>query len=226
MAKTKLYPENFYMSPFFVIERFKRIVEKQGPEEALNSVKFKAEREAWITAVFLLGLSKGKQDEHWVGINPDDSTPDTYGVQFLPYGKGLERRIMNFEIFEWEKHSKNSLFEAILNKLKCKNYPDYFWLLAYVHGHEGEGLNPEEIFQTLKDRKIPIGSIWMLSSILSENNGDHVIVQLYPRRGQVSFNYLAEAEKRKGQTELIQATGRGISQEFKRMGIKHIPLPK
>ena len=54
------YPQDIYLSPPFAIKRFLGLRQKHGDKAAVTKSEYKPEREAWITGVFLLGLSKIK----------------------------------------------------------------------------------------------------------------------------------------------------------------------
>lgn len=223
MAKTNLYPKNFYMSPLFVTERWKRIVEKYGIARSLKDIKFQAEREAWFTAIFLLGIMEIDDKEYWVGVNDEDSTPDTFGVTFPRTGRGMSRNIMNIEIFEWESHSRSTLIEAVLKKLENKSYPNYFILLCYIHSRPMERLEAEKLFQDFKDLKPKIGQIWVICNIFN-NEREHYLFQLYPNKSHVLFDYQETLKKHASQVDMLKVS-RGISTEIKDLGTHFLPLP-
>ena len=216
-------PADIYLSPYFISRRFEAIREKYGDKQALTLVKLKSEREIWITAAFTVGLSKLTGKIFWIGAYSEDSTPDTYAVTFRQRGKGQIKEITNIEVFEWEEHSKDSLLDAIRQKLKTKKYPEYFTLLCYAHGHDGKRADLEVIFQALKAEKLGIAEVWLLSSIEDPIN-DHTLVRLYPERARIDFVYEAEVKAKHDQAEIIQPS-RGFGTEFVTMGKLRIPIP-
>lgn len=216
-------PADVYLSPSFVAERFEAIREKYGDEQSLKLAKLKAERELWITAAFSLGLSKLTGKLFWVSANPEDSAPDTYVVTFRQKEKGQVKEITNVEVFEWEDHSRGPLLGAIRKKLTAKKYPDYFTLLCYVHGHDGERADLETIFQTLQTEKLGIAEMWLLSSIEDQGN-DHALVRLYPERARIDFVYKEEVRAQHNRADIIQ-TARGLGMDFVPLGKLRIPIP-
>ncbi len=119
---------NLWMSPEFVVARFEKIIGTYGFEEAKKG-RFKREREAWISAVWALGLRETmKRIEYWIEIETLDQTPDCK-VQFFDTTKGYNHRmILNLEIVEWEEH-QDDVMNVI--RAKClKAYPDYFYLIV------------------------------------------------------------------------------------------------
>jgi DNA-directed RNA polymerase subunit RPC12/RpoP len=71
-----------YMSPTIVITRFKSLVEKYGKNKAISDNKFKHEREAWVSAVWALGLNSVSNKEYWIEVETKDNTPDAYVIYF------------------------------------------------------------------------------------------------------------------------------------------------
>src|SRR4051812_23860334 len=75
------------MSPEYVVKRFERIIGTYGFEGATQG-RFKREREAWISAVWALGLRETMQPlEYWIEIETREPTPDCK-VQFFDTSKG------------------------------------------------------------------------------------------------------------------------------------------
>jgi hypothetical protein len=221
-------PADTYMSPYFLAKRFESIRLKYGNDQSLKIAKLKSERELWITAAFILGLSKLTGKSFWIGPNAEDSTPDTYAVSFRSSEnehakEGQIKEITNIEVFEWEDHSEDSLLDAIRKKVKGKKYPEYFTLLCYVHGRNGEGANVETIFQALKTEEFGFAELWLLSSIQDPIN-DHTVVRLYPERARIDFVYEKEVAAKRDQEEIIQPS-RGFGTGFIPMGPLRIPIP-
>lgn len=224
MTNAEPYSPDEFFSPAFVIERFKRIVERHGLDKAIKDDRFKREREMWITAVFLLGLRNISPASYWVGPCLDKTTPDTYGVSFTDKEKGLNLNIQNIEVFEWESHGGESLIEAFASKLKGKHYPKYFTLLCYAHSRTGQ-IEFEPVFQYFQKNIPGIGAVWFVSSVAGKEPGGHVLVQLFPERAELEFNYLSELKVVGDQLEIIKVLGRGTDKKFSRLGTKFIPLP-
>ncbi len=220
----QIFPQNHYFSPNFIFQRFQRILEKCGTENTLKNIQFQKEREAWITALYLMGLSKNTNKEYWIGIEEKENTPDTYGVSIRELNKGNSLDILNIEVCEWENHSKLSLSEHIKNKLKYKVYPKYFLLLCYVHHHTGEKIDLEAEFQKTIIDHYNIGEIQIIGSQLNSQY-DHLIVQLYPHRQKFEFNRQDEVNRLINQIDIIR-TEKGIGKSFYPLGLKKIPLPK
>lgn len=224
MKKSNIYADNDCFSIPFVLEWTKEILKQNGLRSILADNKFKLDKEAWITAVFLLGLSKTTNKEYWVAGNLEDSTPDTYGISFTELKKGLGREVINLEVFEWENHSQSSLIEHINAKIKNKLYPDYYCLLCYAHSREKENIDTEALYKYFHKNKYSFSELWLLCGI-GKNQNEYVITRLYPNRLQDKFYLDQETEKHIKQLEVIKVTGRGIDKKFKPLGEKFYPFP-
>ncbi len=221
----KIYPDDVYFSPSFAIKRFLGLREKHGDKATVTKSEYKPEREAWITGVFLLGLSKIAKREFWLRINNDDTAPDTFTISFVETEKGVAAEIQCVEIFEYEKHSKTDLVGAITDKLRGKAYSDNFILLCYVHDRTGEIFNTREIFKKMKNFDTKIAEIWVLANILSPTNSEYVIFQVFPDENGCKFDYVEEYKNNK-QNEMINPK-RGATRkiEFTPMGKAILRLP-
>jgi hypothetical protein len=218
-----LYPSDLYMSPHVVIARMNLLIDKYGQSVAFQDSRFKEEREAAITALYLLGYRKITNKDYWIGIRKEDP-PDNVAITLRKResGKGIAMDVHNFEIFEWEAHSEKSLLEAIKKKLVNKAYPLYYTLLCYVR-RPGDAANLEDCFRSLQQEKIGVNSIWLVSSI-QNGDADHTIAQLYPGRAQKIFKLAEELEKIKDQKPFLTAN-RGVGEGFEPLGDFYLPLP-
>ena len=219
-----LFPENHYFSPNFIFKRFQKILEKCGTEYVMKKSKFQKEREAWIAALYLVGLSKNNNKEFWVGIEEVEETPDTYGVALRDIGKGNSLDKLNIEVCEWENHSQLSLSDHIKRKLKEKKYPNYFILLCYVHHRSGEKVDLDEIYKKIMDEKYNVSEIFVVAS-QQNNQYDHFIARLYPNRLKIEFNRQEEILRLTNQIDII-STSRGTEKTFTPLGLKEINLPE
>lgn len=221
----KIYPDDVYFSPPFAIKRFLGVREKHGDKAAVTKGEYKPEREAWITGVFLLGLSKLAKREFWLRINNDDTAPDTFTISFVETEKGVMAEIQYVEIFEYEKHSTTDLVGAITNKLKGKAYPDNYILLCYVHDRTGEIFNTKELYEKMKNFNTKIAEIWILANILSETNSEHVIFQVFPDENGCKFDYIKEYKKSTQKEMINPKRGSAKKVEFTPMGKAILKLP-
>jgi hypothetical protein len=221
----KLYSSEIYLSPSFAIKRFLGLRQKYGDKAALTKSEFKPEREAWITAVFLLGLGKLAGREFWLRPNNEDSAPDVITVSFAESDEGVVAQMQNVEIFEYESHAETDLAGAIKNKLSGKAYPDDYILLCYVHSRAGETFSTKEIFEKVSRVDPKVSEVWVLSSILSPTSSEHVVFQAFPKYNVYKFDYLDEL-KASRQRELIHTKKGFVKQiEFVPMGKYIFKLP-
>ena len=221
----KIYPTNVYFSPAFAIKRFLGLRQKHGDYKAITKSEFKPEREAWITGVFLLGLSKLAKREFWLRANTEDSAPDVFTISFVETIKGVTAEMQNIEIFEYESHAQTDLVGAIKDKLKGKVYPDNYILLCYIHDRMGEVFNTNELLDKVILLNPKVAEVWVLTNILGPTNTEHVIFQVFPVSNGYRFDYLKEF-RNSNQIEMINPH-RGSTKkiEFISMGKAIFKLP-
>jgi hypothetical protein len=212
-----------YIAPCFMFNFFANLIKEYGEDNVLKSNKFKRWREAHITATFLLGLSEITGIKYWLSNNPEQSTPDTFGIFLERIQKGIKRNILNIEIFEWEKHFNNDLVEAIKSKLKNKKYPEYYILLCLINREDHKRINLSEVHKKLKDEKIRVSEIWLLSSI-SDKNYDTMIAKIFPKLLIKNFKIEDLITKNGCQEPMIKITGRGKGKNFVPLGKALLPL--
>ncbi len=208
--KKSLYPKDIYCSPSFVIQRLDDIA--QSDPVFITTPELQGEREAWIAAVFLLGIGTTTKKSYWLRIVSDDVVPDINAFSkklITRKGKqGYLRENLDIEVFEYESHQTVGLFDAIKNKLKNKSYPDHYILVCYIHNRAGEAIHLEEVFEQIQSMK-PNVEIWIVSSVISTTvQNAYIVAKMYPNRFQVIFDYKAESE-RKRQKKFLKDMGRG-----------------
>lgn len=221
METIKTY-KGLWMSPNIVVSRFESIVKKCGAKAAVRSSRFQREREAWITGVFILGLRQDTGLEYWVEVETIDSTPDTYGYFIEQINDNNYRRVLNFEVTEWEDHV-DSLEEIIKNKTR-KAYPNYFILLVYGW-KPGATVNLEKEFVNLqKSSDIPFSEIWLVVATGPPKN--YQLTKLYPSRGRIRFNLDNALEGNRKQPEFGKFLKRGTGTVRTPLGKIYFPLPE
>jgi hypothetical protein len=221
----KQYPIDVYLSPPFAIKRFLGLRQKHGDKAAVTKSEYKPEREAWITGVFLLGLSKIAKREFWLRVNTEDTVPDVYTISFVETARGVTAEMQNVEVFEYESHAHTDIIGAIENKLKGKVYPDNYILLCYVHDRTGEVFNTNEIYERVKVLNLKIAEVWVLANILTPTNAEHVIFQVFPTANGCKFDYLEECKNSKQKDMINAKRGSAKKIEFIPMGKAILRLP-
>ncbi len=223
----RFYPENIYISPCFAIKRFVGLRQKYGNMAALTKSEFKPEREAWITGVFLLGLTKISGRKFWLRINNEDNSPDTVTMSPVERDKGVVAEMQNVEIFGYGPHSKDDLVAAIQRKLRLKAYSDNYILLCYVYGRTGEVFNTREIFTRVNslNPRPKIAEIWVLANLSGNKSSEHVIFQVFPRENGMTFDYLKMCRDCNQEEIINPSRGMAKKVEFIPKGKVHFRLP-
>jgi len=213
--------KNLWMSPSVAIVRLNYLIEKYGIQKILSKSIFKHEREAWIAAVFLLGLRQQDSKEYWLEIETEQATPDIYGYQLREVEGNYRRDVYNIEITEWEEHGGN-IIDIIKNKSK-KSYSDYFFLLIYAR-KGGEIIDYSNIYNEILSFRIPFSEIWILAS--SSYNQDYHLTRVYKQIFQIRFNLNSAIINNKEQKSFATFLKRGKGTEFKNLGQILVPYPQ
>ena len=204
----RLYPPDLGMSPSFAIRRFKSATRKYGDNNVLTNSKFKKAREIWITAAFLLGLSKITSRTYWVLPEYKDSTPDTCAISFVghpAYENSKMREIISVEVSQYEEHSKEDLLSIIKTKLSNKHLPDHYILLMQVN-RASEKINLDDVFSQLSKEEMRVGEIWLLGKLENNPEDNYVVACLFPKRAGGFFSLDEELDKNTNQTEMIRVS--------------------
>jgi len=213
--------KNLWMSPNVAIIRLNLLIEKYGIKTVVRNGLFRHEREAWIAASFLLGWRENNNEEYWLEIEMEEATPDIHGYTLRPLKRGFHREDYNFEIVEWEEHSKGIL-DVI--KKKCKKcYPNYFLLLVYAR-KRGELIDYEKVHDEIKNNKVPFLDIWILAA--SSNSNDYHLTRVYRDKFQICFNLNEALKKVNNQSDYATNLGRGGGTDRKNLGVVYVPLPE
>lgn len=213
--------KNLWMSPNVAINRLKIIIEKYGIGVAIKRNEFRHEREAWIAAVFLLGLRKFDKNEYWLEVETEQSTPDIYGYYIEKIEDKNHRWVCDIEITEREEHG-GSIAELIENKSK-KSYPRDFYLLIYAR-KSGELLDYDKIYEAVKRIKIPFSKIFILCCISDDN--DYALVEVFPKKYKLEFNLDVAIEGNKDQLAFATFLKRGKGTKPVPLGEIFVPLPE
>lgn len=207
------------MSPNVAILRFETILRRRGFSRATTGA-FKQEREAWITAVWALGLREVTGKEYWIEVETKEATPDCK-VHHIDQSAGYNRVVThNIEVVEWDEH-RSDLVDVIAQKCR-RAYPDYFVLA--VLGRNGEHIEILSTSDRIKELKIPFGEIWILGRE-SQFSSAYKMFMLYPTPKLIEFDLFELCSKNAGQIEFMQRQKRSRSTETKDLGVTYLPIP-
>lgn len=221
MIKATMEYTNLLMSPKFVLDRFKRVVEKHGMENSMKG-RLKQEREACIAAIWALGVqSITEVKEYWIEVETKDRTPDCKVTFFDTSAGHNHRKIFNLEIVEWEEH-RDSMLELIEKKFGNR-YPSYFFLIVFVRNDKVTPV--EDILQTVKNLKVPFAEIWIVGR-LPISIGSYRMFLAHPEPTKiVDFDIFEGCKNNLDQGEFLQPEGRGRSKERTNRGRVFLPIP-
>jgi hypothetical protein len=205
------------MSPSFVIRRFETVINTRGFAEAKKGGA-KREREAWISAVWALGLRETTGREYWIEIVTDDQTPDTK-VHFLDQSAGHNHRMThNLEIVEWDEH-RSDVMDVIAQKCR-KAYPSYFHLV--VLARNGKNIDVPSLLEQIKSLSVPFAEMWILGRI---SGYAYKMFMFYPGQQLIEFDLRQVLAGNSNKVDFLQPLGRGKSTEFEDLGVGYLPIP-
>lgn len=209
---------NLLMSPNKAIRRFETVIVKHGYEQAMKG-GVKQEREAWISAVWALGLREITGREYWIEIETRDQTPDCK-VRYVDSSPGYNLRgTINVEIVEWEQH-KPDVMDVITPKC-AKAYPRHFTLLVFARNGKPIGTHAA---QQLKSLTVPFKEIWVLGRA-SVEDAKYRMFMLHPGSRGVDFDLSDVLQKNNSQAEFAQFEKRSKRTEMTDRGMIHLPIP-
>ncbi len=179
MPKKRTNNDRIFVNPRVYIELLNDTRKEVG-EEALTSSKYKVLREAWVAGMFAATVSYYDGTVWYLRPNPEDVAPDFLAFHITETDdRGLgTSELGNFEIFEWENHSKVSLHEAIVNKLKKIQFnAPLVTFICYVTRPD-EQINFIELATKLKKLKLNILELCIIVKLKSLDQ--YVLVRLHP----------------------------------------------
>lgn len=215
------------------LNRFGKIMEKYGLEQAVGSNFTKREKEAAIVGNFALCLTNVTGLQYWLGIpGKNDTTPDCYLTWTKPDKDNqahLEKFTLSVEVVEYETHSK-SIVSVLSKKLDSglKRYPDDFILLCCLYGgSDKEIVDIQGIHQYVLGLSTNIKEVWLLFEGIASESGAHGAVMVYPEIKEIRIDALAEAKRNAAVQHGFRKFERGVLDlaSEPRMESFEIPLP-
>jgi hypothetical protein len=208
-----------WISPYFAIERMRKISETYGIDRAREDGKFKKEREAWTTAILALALSKLTAEEWWIEIETVDNTPDTRLRRLDQTLNGNIIQTHEIEVVDWERNV-DDIMEVI--RKKCQRaYPGNYLLLVNAR-HSGKLLEFDLVINEMKTLRSPFLEVWIVAFIGPSNIK---VVRVAPGQPFVDLTQ-GDFEKARKQKSFLKRGTRGTSAEFKDLGLAYLPIPR
>jgi hypothetical protein len=208
-----------WMSPYITIIRMKTISETYGKERARTDGRFKKEREAWVTGVLALALSKLKNDKWWVEVETVEGTPDTRLCQIDQTSGHNVVLTRSIEVVDWQENVED-IMEVIGNKCK-RAYPEHF-LLAVHARHGGKLLDLGRVIEEMKKMRSPFLEVWVIGS-----EGLSVkVARVAPEGPAVDLMLGNELENKKSQPAFLKRGIRGSEPGFQELGPVFLPIPE
>lgn len=207
------------MSPSFAIDRFNRVINTFGHLKAATGL-FKREREAWISAVWALGIRTITAREYWIEIETKDRTPDCK-VHYISNAKDRNHvDTFNVEVVEWDEHVDK--ITTILER-KCKKaYPPSFFLVLLARN--GDMFNTISLCQEIQSWKIPFAEIWVLGRP-SPVNDKYRMFLAHPDTKLVDVDVSVCLRQDKRKVQILKRLKRSKRNEFVDLGAIYLPIP-
>lgn len=187
------YDPNVWFSLRFGVYLLWRLREKYG-ENVINSNKYQKERESWIVAVTLLGISKITNETWWIQV-PLEDPPDMLAMKLTP-DEDERWNYLNYrkvEVMEITKHSSGDIVNAILTKLKGKSYEKETGLIVYLR--RDMNINDmRQLSEQIKDKIKTVSDIWLVGNT-KPNTNDFIAFSIFPDVEVIRYNLDEELAK-------------------------------
>lgn len=205
------------MSPAIILRRFETVM-KHG-KAAAKQGRHKQEREAWISAVWSLGLHEITGNEYWIEIETRDATPDCK-VHFIDPSSGNNNVMtINVEVVEWEEH-RDDVMDVIAPKC-AKAYPAFFFLVVFCRN--GKNIDVQSLMAKMGELTVPFGEVWVLGR-LSNVGTAYSMFRLHPGSRLVEFDLRETIAKDKRNIDFLTRMGRGKGTAFEELGPIYLPI--
>lgn len=127
--------DNIWFSPINVLYHYARLESLLSSAER-KTRSFKKAKEAYHTAIMLMGIIKFQQRQYWLQVVKDEEgSPDIRtGTYVIEAGKPKEFTIQEVEVVDFEQHSDEDIVDFLKRtKLSLKRpYPSYITFLCNV----------------------------------------------------------------------------------------------
>lgn len=146
------------------------------PKKVIKDRTYAITREAWISAVFLLGLKEITKQMWWLRVNPEEnSAEDIYASSYKPINEsGSIQYVLSIQVFQHTAYNKGSVIEGIKKKLKKTDLSNCV-LVCYLI--KDEFLEWKKLHEEIKKLKPSASEIWIIGNI---GNRKMIIFQVYP----------------------------------------------
>lgn len=207
------YDSNIWFSPRYAVQYFAKIFTNKG-KKAITSPLYQKEREAWIMGITLFGVMKLFGEKWWLQV-PQDDPPDMRAMTIVPNTKlGInEMHHREIELMQITKHTKGSIEEEIIRKLKDKYYIPKTGLVVYLN-RTTTITDMRIISKRIKKEKLLISDIWVMGSI-AEDSPEHILFRIHPDVLVIKYNIHDEIAKSEAGDMIEMTFSKGIEMEFK-----------
>lgn len=187
------YDEKYWFSLRFGVYFLWKLRKTLG-SVVITSNKFQKEREAWIVAVTLLGISKTTNDTWWIQI-PIDDPPDICAMMLTPNEDNTWNYVnyRDVEVMEVTQYSKRQIVDEIRKKIEGKYYGDKTALIVYLRRNENI-LDMNSLSDELQKKVSHIADIWIVGNTKPDTN-EFVVFSVFPNLQVINFNIEEEVKK-------------------------------
>lgn len=206
------YEPNKWFSLRFVIYHLWKLRKTYGKVVVLSN-KYQKEREAWIVAVALLGITKMTRRLWWVQI-PEEDPPDILAMTVISNEKKGWNDInyRKVEVMEITKYSKHDIVHEIINKVKDKYYEKETCLVVYLR-LDTNIKDMRKISTKLKGKFNNLADIWIIGNTKPDTN-DFIVFSIFPEVHVITYNIDEEINKLPPGDTLVLSRTKGIKMKL------------
>lgn len=182
--------DEILVNPITAIKLFAKTYLSVG-DDILNDSKYKVTREAWIAAMFLVGISKETNSEWWLTSVTDKSgSPDFNCYTFLRniQKQTTDRPQMKVEVFEWRNEQKEDNFIEALKNIKLNKIVDpQITLVCYIRRNSVIP-SANDLNSVLKKISPRVKDIWYLGDVSSDAK-EWRLTQIFPNTMAIDLDF-------------------------------------
>lgn len=193
---------NVLVHPCAVIRVFDLGIQTFGGQAMEKDNAFQASREAWITAVLLIGRSLITGQMWRLEVNPEEnSVDDCIAYTFKPVdAEKTERLRLPVQVFERPKTAAYTLFEAYERKIVRHDLRN---IALVCYSNKSETINFIELGKKIKELNPNAFEIWLVGNIPNEPRRK-IVTLLYPDKVGLTAKVDLDLDYQKSEPSFVQ----------------------
>ena len=219
--------EEILINPYTAIRLFAKTFLEFG-DIVLENRRYKLTLEAWISAMFLIGIGKETRTDWWLNPVKDNSgSPDFNCYTFIrdTLRESTSKPRIKLEVFEWRKEQTETDFIEALRKIKLNKIVDpQLAIVCYIRRNTTLS-SAVELNAQLKKLSPRVKDIWYLADV-SKDSKTWRLTQIFPNTLAIDLDYDQILKMKEKRSFIYAYRGKSDQIEFESTGKQVLLSPE